>query len=253
MEEQKTKYCSRCKLPKPLNEFDKNHKNKNGLASECKTCKHLNYVNRRNKLTQKELKIHREKERLRAEKSSRARGIKPKKIYKTEKEREEAKKHTKKLWYKNNKELTIYRTKQWIEKNKNTENYKNSKKKSKKKQRTKNPNIDKEFYKKYPHIVAWRNTLKNTLSRFGKKKEGHTIDLLGYSALELKEYITSLFTPEMSWDNYGEWHIDHIKRVSEFDKETPMDIVNSLSNLRPLWATNRTINGVFYEGNLNRN
>lgn len=31
-----------------------------------------------------------------------------------------------------------------------------------------------------------------------------------------------------------------------------MDIVNALSNLRPLWATTREINGIIYEGNLNR-
>jgi hypothetical protein len=40
----------------------------------------------------------------------------------------------------------------------------------------------------------------------------------------------------MSWDNWGEWHIDHIIPVSKFEKETPPSIVNSLSNLQPLWA-----------------
>jgi hypothetical protein len=56
----------------------------------------------------------------------------------------------------------------------------------------------------------------------------------------------------MTWDNHGEWHIDHIKMVCEFDKTTHPSIVNALSNLRPLWATTREINGVIYEGNLNR-
>jgi hypothetical protein len=56
----------------------------------------------------------------------------------------------------------------------------------------------------------------------------------------------------MSWDNYGEWHIDHIKTVFSFDDKTPINTVNKLSNLRPLWATTREINGVIYEGNLNR-
>jgi hypothetical protein len=56
----------------------------------------------------------------------------------------------------------------------------------------------------------------------------------------------------MTWDNYGEWHIDHIKPVSSFDKDTPQSIVNALSNLQPLWATTREINGVVYEGNLNK-
>lgn len=100
--------------------------------------------------------------------------------------------------------------------------------------------------------IIWRSILTNSLKRLGKSKEGHTIDLLGYSALELKLHITSLFTDGMSWDNYGEWHIDHIVGVVNFDTNAKPTIVNSLSNLRPLWATTREINGVIYEGNLNR-
>ena len=56
----------------------------------------------------------------------------------------------------------------------------------------------------------------------------------------------------MSWANYGEWHIDHIFGVINFDKETPLHVVNALSNLRPMWSTTREINGILYEGNLNR-
>lgn len=56
----------------------------------------------------------------------------------------------------------------------------------------------------------------------------------------------------MSWDNYGEWHIDHIKPVISFDKNTTVNIVCALSNLQPLWATSKEINGIIYEGNLNK-
>jgi len=76
--------------------------------------------------------------------------------------------------------------------------------------------------------------------------------MLGYSADQLKSHIESLWTPGMTWDNYGEWHIDHIIQVHTFSKDTDVSIVNALSNLRPLWAISRTIDGVFYEGNLNR-
>lgn len=62
--------------------------------------------------------------------------------------------------------------------------------------------------------------LTNSLKRVGKKKEDKTIELLGYSAIELKEYIESLFVEGMSWENYGEWHIDHIRPVSSYDPET---------------------------------
>jgi hypothetical protein len=118
----------------------------------------------------------------------------------------------------------------------------------------------KQYNKEYNKIrkitdkdkIIWRSILTNSLKRLGKSKEDHTIDLLGYSALELKLHIISLFTDGMTWDNHGEWHIDHIIGVVNFDKDTHPSIVNALSNLRPLWATTREINGIIYEGNLNR-
>ena len=108
------------------------------------------------------------------------------------------------------------------------------------------------WQKAHPHIVAWRRVLGNTLSKLGLRKEGHTVDLLGYSAEDLRKHLEKIWTPTMSWDNYGEWHIDHIRPVNSFNPATPPSVVNALSNLRPLWATNRVVDGVQYEGNLNR-
>lgn len=108
------------------------------------------------------------------------------------------------------------------------------------------------YNKSHKHIICWRNLLRIVLKKLNKSKESHTIDLLGYSAIQLKEYIQSQFTDGMSWDNHGEWHIDHIKPISTFSLDTPPSVVNALNNLRPLWATTREINGVIYEGNLNR-
>ena len=59
---------------------------------------------------------------------------------------------------------------------------------------------------------------------------------MGYSPTDLKLHIESLFIDNMTWDNYGEWHIDHIKPISKFEKTDDTSIVNSLENLRPLWA-----------------
>lgn len=111
----------------------------------------------------------------------------------------------------------------------------------------------KQYKKTIPHIISWRNLLSHSINRLGQTKQGSTHKLLGYSALDLKYHIESLFTDGMSWSNYGEWHIDHIKPVSSFTRDTLPSIVNSLNNLQPLWATTREINGVVYEGNLNKN
>jgi hypothetical protein len=85
-------------------------------------------------------------------------------------------------------------------------------------------------------MYLWRTLLRNTLKRIGTKKESKTNDILGYSALELKEHIEKQFKEGMSWENWGEWHIDHKKPVSSFDKSEKISIINSLDNLQPLWA-----------------
>lgn len=78
-----------------------------------------------------------------------------------------------------------------------------------------------------------RNLLKRVL-RY--RKHETTSVLLGYTSIELKENIESKFKDGMSWENYGEWEIDHIIPISYFDLEnTHPSIVNSLDNLQPLW------------------
>jgi len=109
-----------------------------------------------------------------------------------------------------------------------------------------------EHKKRNVHVYAWRTLLRNTIKRLSIKKIDKTINMLGYSALDLKIHLENLFTPQMSWENYGEWHVDHIVPVSSFEKDTPASVVNDLSNLQPMWATTRVIDGILYEGNLNK-
>ncbi len=95
------------------------------------------------------------------------------------------------------------------------------------------------FYKRRnasPHIKAWRSILRGFLSRIDKKKEHRTHELLKYSAEDLKTHINKFLKEGMTWENYGEWHIDHIVHVSFFKKDAPIHIVNGLMNLRPLDA-----------------
>jgi len=41
-------------------------------------------------------------------------------------------------------------------------------------------------------------------------------NIIGSSVNECRDYIANMFTDGMSWDNHGEWHIDHIKPVKLF-------------------------------------
>jgi hypothetical protein len=70
------------------------------------------------------------------------------------------------------------------------------------------------------------------------KQDESTFEALGYNSLELKKHIESTWTEGMSWNNYGieGWHIDHIKPISAFLLDSDVKKINSLSNLRAMWA-----------------
>lgn len=55
----------------------------------------------------------------------------------------------------------------------------------------------------------------------GESKSDHTLNLIGCSIDELKIYLEEKFTEGMSWDNYGQWHIDHIRPCCSFDLSDP--------------------------------
>ncbi len=76
----------------------------------------------------------------------------------------------------------------------------------------------------------------------GKSKAGRPWEtLVGYTIYKLKRHLEKLFTPQMSWENYGTyWVIDHKIPVSAFNFEKPEDIdfkrCWALKNLQPLEA-----------------
>jgi hypothetical protein len=72
-------------------------------------------------------------------------------------------------------------------------------------------------------------------------KGGRTSEsLLGYSIDELRVHLERQFLKGMSWENMGEWHIDHIIPLASFTITAPDDPelrrAWALTNLRPLWA-----------------
>jgi hypothetical protein len=79
------------------------------------------------------------------------------------------------------------------------------------------------------------HSLKGT-TKGGKSWE----TILGYSTADLIAHLERQFTKGMTWDNYGEWHVDHIVPVASFAITSAQDDTFkacwALSNLRPLWA-----------------
>ncbi|ERI13528.1 hypothetical protein O206_08650 [Ochrobactrum sp. EGD-AQ16] len=73
------------------------------------------------------------------------------------------------------------------------------------------------------------------------KKDGRSWEaIVGYELTTLKRHLERQFQPGMSWDNMGEWHIDHIRPKSKFEYANENDPTFKecwgLANLRPLWG-----------------
>ena len=70
------------------------------------------------------------------------------------------------------------------------------------------------------------------------EKCGSTLELTGCSWAELRSHLESQFTEGMTWENYGEWHVDHIRPCASFDLTVDKEqkICFNYTNLQPLWA-----------------
>lgn len=81
------------------------------------------------------------------------------------------------------------------------------------------------------------------------QKVSATLELVGCSLDELRAHLKKQFTRDMSWDNYGEWHIDHIRPCSSFDltKASEQKKCFNYRNLQPLWAKDNLIKGAKYD------
>ena len=62
--------------------------------------------------------------------------------------------------------------------------------------------------------------------------------LVGCTTKQLAEHLERQFKEGMSWDNYGEWHVDHIRPCASFDlsDEGQQKECFHWRNLQPLWG-----------------
>jgi hypothetical protein len=255
MNEKKT--CSKCGVEKGLGEFHKFKHSKDGVKTICKLCiSTINKIpeNRIKKNENHKLWVGNNKEKVREYKlkdyvknkesillrNTEWRLKNPdryKEVSDSYREKNKGLLKIKNTEYRiSNRDKVLEYTRKWV--NENYEKYLEKKREYNKSEigllnKRNNYHKNKE---KNNHIIAWRSVLTNTIKRLGTSKEGKTNEVLGYSALELKEHIEKQFTDGMSWNNWGKWHIDHIKPVSKFDKSEKIRNINSLDNLQPLWA-----------------
>lgn len=90
-----------------------------------------------------------------------------------------------------------------------------------------------------------RTRICAAVKRVGSAKSVKTATLIGCSVVGFKAYLEARFQKGMSWENYGEWHIDHIRPCASFDLMDPEQqaICFHYTNLQPLWAVDNLRKG----------
>jgi len=105
--------------------------------------------------------------------------------------------------------------------------------------RAKNPSYDCDKRRSNPQFRLVRNLRARLYSSIKtNQKTGSAVRDLGCSVAELSLYLEVRFQLDMTWGNYGQWHIDHIIPLSKFDLTDREQFLKAchFSNLQPLWA-----------------
>lgn len=211
-----SKLCSKCQLDQELSSFNKDKSHKDGYRSVCRMCQKraTNAWYRGNK----EYCNTRHKEWI-AQNPDRNVELQ-------------------KRWRETHKKQCAQRCKEWYDANKTKDSYEKhrSRRRLYKKQR-------KESDLNFKILCNLRIRLWHAVKN--GQKRGKTLELLECSIEELRTHLESLFFPGMSWENYGEWHIDHKIPLASFDLTDSEQLKQAghYKNLQPLWAKDNFIKG----------
>lgn len=246
------KQCTNCSELKPITEFYKQSKAKDGLTSACKTCckaKNLsNYVKNKDKVLSqvaayrkanpekvkatkradydRNKQIYADRTRLRHEANPEIRKAKNKARYDSSPEKMRAQK---KAYYAKNREKLRAATIQYQRDNKERYNAYQSAYRRRKAEES----------PVYALEVLCRSRVLSALRVGGFKKGTKTAVMVGCTYAELKSHLEAKFSPGMTWENRGKkgWHIDHIVPLSSAKTEEELAALCHYSNMQPLWAS----------------
>lgn len=89
------------------------------------------------------------------------------------------------------------------------------------------------------------NAIRHSLKE--NKGGNHWESIVGYTITDLIFHLEKYFTEGMTWNNYGDWHIDHKTPIAHFNfntfNDTDFKKCWSLDNLQPLWARDNILKG----------
>ena len=243
------KNCRTCGDKKPYTEFNKQASSKDGFCGECKACskirKREEYLRNRDKYLERQTQYRKEN---------------PAKVSEAKKQcylkKPDHYKQMHKKYYDENRDAVLFRAKQYREENKgeirkrdNAYKARNRLELNRKQLEYQKINAEKlnEYRRRYTKQrrsqdrmfairLNMRARFKFELAKRGEKQSTKTNKYLGCTWEFLRGYLASKFTDGMSWDNYGDWHVDHIIPLASARTKDELIKLCHYSNLQPLWA-----------------
>lgn len=70
---------------------------------------------------------------------------------------------------------------------------------------------------------------------------------LGCDGQRLRQHLEQQFAPGMTWENYGQWQVDHCKPLGLAANLDELLQLGHYTNLQPLWAQDNIIKGKKYD------
>jgi len=135
-----------------------------------------------------------------------------------------------KTWYGQNKEHRKEYLKEYREKN--IDNIRKTKRDYERNRKSRDP--------LYKLISNFRTAIYQVLKESNVEKNKHYFDILQYTPEQLISHLENKFTDKMSWDNYGDWHVDHKLPITHYNIQEMGDSEFmkcwSLDNLQPMWG-----------------
>lgn len=242
------KWCSCCKQAKEFDTFSLNSKLVDGHNAICKDCSKNKRLENLERYKQRDAKRYQNKREELIKKAAEYRATHQSEI-----------KELRDKYYQENKEIIIaknseyretnldkvkatqkeYHIKNRVARNNSTRDYRKANKDKLAeyiRNRYNNDNI-------YKLRCVCRQMVRRMFKSTGIKKSHKTQEVLGYTPIELKQHIEKQFKPGMTWDNYGDWHIDHIIPISSARTLEEGINLSRLENLQPLWAMENILKG----------
>jgi hypothetical protein len=213
-----TKVCTKCKVEKSCSEFSKKTDTKDGLQFHCKEC-----VKKYEQENADKLKKYRQENAER-----KGEYMKKYHLENAERKREYVKK-----WRQENAD----KIKKYLQEN--ADKVREANKQYRNQRRNSEP--------LYRMIVNLRTRISKHCRAIKLNKTTRTKEMLGLGLAGFKSHIESKFQEGMNWDNYGQWHVDHIKPLSLATTEQEIIELNHYTNLQPLWAVDNIKKSNKYE------